>query len=79
MERGAWEAMVHMVLQSQTQLKQLSPYANDLREVIFLLKRRKRNAEKVLKKLLFPHNLGNLYERVFFFVPEYFLINSLTL
>ena len=68
-----------MVLQSQTQLKQLSPYTNDLREVIFLLKRWKRNAEEVLKKLLFPHNLGNLYERVFFFVPEYFLCSWILL
>ena len=74
MERGAWEAMVHRVPQSQTRLKQLSPHASDLREVIFLLKRWKRNAEEIFKKLLFPHNLGNLYEIIYFyFVPEYFL------
>ena len=66
MERGAWEAMVHRVPQSQIRQKQLSPHANDLREVIFLLKRLKRNAEEIFKKLLFPHNLGNLYERIYF-------------
>ena len=66
MERGAWEAMVHRVPQSQIRRKQLSPHANDLREVIFLLKRLKRNAEEIFKKLLFPHNLGTLYERIYF-------------
>ena len=65
-ERGAWEAMVHRVPQSQIRRKQLSPHANDLREVIFLLKRLKRNAEEIFKKLLFPHNLGTLYERIYF-------------
>ena len=29
MDRGAWQATVHRVAQSQTQLKQLSTYTND--------------------------------------------------
>ena len=29
MDRGTWQATVHRVAQSQTQLKQLSTYTND--------------------------------------------------
>ena len=35
MDRGAWQAVVHRVAQSQTQLKLLSTYTNSLYQAAF--------------------------------------------